>query len=311
MAASRDVGSASRELLALRRPVRAPLASLFNEKQYFYRTRVLRRARKAAALAGRQERFAAHEISKEIAALAARCDYLEGCAAFAHHHAAHLHERVCQLEAAARPSPAVAASPPLLPLVPAVGSPDFSAPASSTPSEAVAQEDVATQRPAARPVDRSVLQPAVQQAQPSASAEAGEDVDFDTTTQTSHGGVRLDTSGTESREATEPLPDRLTGRWAVLQGLQKSPQLNGRLVRVGSRLANGRYETMRPGSRDQQAVRPDNIRELLDTYGGCAAGDEVPFDDGALLLLGFDPVEAYWACKKANIYCWVPLRNFT
>ena len=68
---------------------------------------------------------------------------------------------------------------------------------------------------------------------------------------------------------------------------------------------------MRPGSRDQQAVRPDNMRELLDTYGGCAAGDEVPIDDGALLLLGFDPVEAYCACKKANMYCWAPLRNFT
>ena len=312
MAAGSDVGSASRELLAPRRTVRAPLASLFNEKEYFYRARVLRRARKEAALAGRQERFAAHEISKEIAALAARCDYLEGCAAFAHHHAAHLHERVCQLEAAARPSPAVAASPPLLPLVPTVGSPDFSAPASTTPSEAVAQEDVATQRPAARPVKRSVSQPAVQQAQPSASAEAGEDVDFDTTTQTSHGGDRLpDTSGTESREAAEPLPDRLTGRWAVLQGLQKSPQLNGRLVRVGSRLPNGRYETMRPGSRDQQAVRLDNMRELLETYGGCAAGDEVPIDDGVLVLLGFDPVEAYWACKKANMYIWVPERNFT
>ena len=47
------------------------MASLFNEKEYFYRARVLRRARKEAALAGRQERFAAHEISKEIAALAA------------------------------------------------------------------------------------------------------------------------------------------------------------------------------------------------------------------------------------------------
>ena len=36
----------------------------------------------------------------------------------------------------------------------------------------------------------------------------------------------------------------------------------------GLRLAKGRYETMRPGSRDQQAVRPDNMRELLDTFRG-------------------------------------------
>ena len=118
-------------------------------------------------------------------------------------------------------------------------------------------------------------------------------------------------SGFVSREAAEPLQDRLTGRWAVLHGLRRSPQLNGRLVRVGSRLPNGRYETMRPGSRDQQAVRFDNMRELLETYGGCAAGDEVPIDDGVLVLLGFDPVEAYWACKKANMYLWVPERNFT
>ena len=97
----------------------------------------------------------------------------------------------------------------------------------------------------------------------------------------------------------------------MLHGLRRSPQLNGRLVRVGSRLPNGRYETMRPGSRDQQAVRFDNMRELLETYGGCAAGDEVPIDDGVLVLLGFDPVEAYWACKKANMYIWVPERNFT
>ena len=62
---------------------------------------------------------------------------------------------------------------------------------------------------------------------------------------------------------------------------------------------------------DQQAVRLDNMRELLETYGGCAAGDEVPIDDGVLVLLGFDPVEAYWACKKANMYIWVPERNFT
>ena len=47
------------------------MASLFNEKECFYRARVLRRARKGAVLAERQERFAAHEISKEIAALAA------------------------------------------------------------------------------------------------------------------------------------------------------------------------------------------------------------------------------------------------
>ena len=54
MAAGGAAGSASRELPAPRRPVRAPL--LFNEKEYFYRARVLRRARKAVVSAGRPDR---------------------------------------------------------------------------------------------------------------------------------------------------------------------------------------------------------------------------------------------------------------
>ena len=176
----------------------------------------------------------------------------------------------------------------------------------------MAQESVAPQLPAVRPAVRSVAQPAAQHEQPIAAADAGEAAGVATTSQTINEGDRLPiASGFVSREAAEPLQDRLTGRWAVLHGLRRSPQLNGRLVRVGSRLPNGRYETMRPGSRDQQAVRFDNMRELLETYGGCAAGDEVPIDDGVLVLLGFDPVEAYWACKKANMYLWVPERNFT
>ena len=74
MAAGRVIGSASREPAALRRPFLVPL---FNEKEYFYRARVLRRARKVAASTGRPESPVAYVCSDEVAALAARCDYLE------------------------------------------------------------------------------------------------------------------------------------------------------------------------------------------------------------------------------------------
>ena len=90
MAAGRVIGSASREPAALRRPFRAPL---FNEKEYFYRARVLRRARKEATSAGRPERPAARVTSEKVAALAARCEPLTWYAAFAHHNAAQLHAR--------------------------------------------------------------------------------------------------------------------------------------------------------------------------------------------------------------------------
>ena len=114
----------------------------------------------------------------------------------------------------------------------------------------------------------------------------------------------------ESRDAAETLRDRFNSQWAVLQGLQTSPHLNGRFVRVGSRRANGRFATERPGSREQLAVRPENMRELLETYDGHAAGEEVDFGDGEFELLGYDPGGANWACRKAGMYCWVPERNF-
>ena len=60
---------ASRDPVVPRRPFLAPL---FNEKEYFYRARVLRRARKVAAAAERPERRAAMVSSEEAAALAAR-----------------------------------------------------------------------------------------------------------------------------------------------------------------------------------------------------------------------------------------------
>ena len=68
---------------------------MFNEKEYFYRARVLYRARKVAAAARRPERPAAMVSSEETVASAARCDYLEWHAGLAHHTAAQLHERLC------------------------------------------------------------------------------------------------------------------------------------------------------------------------------------------------------------------------
>ena len=135
---------------------------------------------------------------------------------------------------------------------------------------------------------------------PIVPAEAVGPVGVDATTQ--EGACSPDAGIAEPRDEAEPLLDRFIGRWAVLYGLQKSPHLNGRLVRVGPRRANGRFETVRPGSGDQLAVRPENLRGLLEKYDGRHAGDKMAFDDGELELLGFDPVEAFWACKKANMY---------
>ena len=123
--------SASRDPVAPRRPFRAPL---FNKKEDFYRARVLRRGRKVAAPAGRPERPAAMVSSEEAAALPARCDYLEWHAALAHHTAAQLHERLCELEAAMWRLAVSAASPNAQPVVPSVGPTAGLAPASETPT---------------------------------------------------------------------------------------------------------------------------------------------------------------------------------
>ena len=97
MAAGRASVSASREQVASRRPTRAPF---FNEKEYFYRARVLRRARKVAASAGRQQHRETVMTSDEAAALVSRCYQAEWSAAVAHYSVAQLHQRLNQVEAA-------------------------------------------------------------------------------------------------------------------------------------------------------------------------------------------------------------------
>ena len=109
-------------------------------------------------------------------------------------------------------------------------------------------------------------------------------------------------------DPAEPPLGRPTCQWAVVQGLQKAPHYNGKLVRVGSQRPNGRVATMRPGERKEIAVWPANLRGLLEVYDGCAAGERKEFDDDEIELLGFDPKEAFWACKKAGMYLWIPAK---
>ena len=87
-----------------------------------------------------------------------------------------------------------------------------------------------------------------------------------------------------------------------VQGLQSAryTQHNGRLVRVGIQRTDGRYETVRVGSKHMLAVWPDNLRWLLQSSDGRVAGDDLADEDdgyGELVLLGYDPVNEQWACK--------------
>ena len=75
------------------------------------------------------------------------------------------------------------------------------------------------------------------------------------------------------------------------------------MANVGMQRADGRFETARPGSRpdesrEELAVRPGNLRRLVEEYDGFSTGDEVDFAGGEIVLLGFDRDRAYWACKQ-------------
>ena len=284
MAAGREHVSASREPVGSR-SFRVPL---FNEKEYFYRKRVLRRMQKVAGSACRPALPVLKEQTEEVAALVARCSLLEWSAAVSQYNVSNLEERLRRLEAATElpPLPLPAAVPKTYDIAPP------SAPTAGAGSDRTAQE--------------------VPQEEPKAPAGADEVLGVDAAPPLFEEGVSSPDAGIQdSRDAAEPLRDRFICQWAVLHGLQKSQHLNGRLVRVGSRRANGRFETERPGSHDRQAVRPENLRELLETYDGHAAGDEVAFGDDEFKLIGYDPVGACWACKKEGMYCWVPVRNFS
>ena len=106
----------------------------------------------------------------------------------------------------------------------------------------------------------------------------------------------------EAFDASESQHGGLVQTWAVVQGLQSATHShhNGRLVRVGIQRVSGRFETVRAGTKEKLAVRPENLRWLLQSYDGRAVGDDLADEDdgyGELVLLGFDPVREQWACK--------------
>ena len=67
------------------------------------------------------------------------------------------------------------------------------------------------------------------------------------------------------------------------------------MVRVGCSRGDGRVVTLRPASDEEIAVRPENLRILLQQFDGCAAGDLFEREEGEVVLLGFDAAERRWA----------------
>ena len=351
--------SASREPSAARRPIRAPL--VYNEKEYFYRQRVLRRARKMSASSGRLGLPPTLGSPDTAAALLHRCSNLEWSAAVAHYNAAQLYERVCRLEAAAA-SPALplsAASPEVQPGDSAANLPDVSAPAADASREAAAADEGAEDKAlqssvqrddqrAALPLPTSLAQTAAMEASASETddvvldnaadslsdvqstpslkkkkkkrqrraADVGAVVDNKAATDAepvADGGAMASVSAAQpsieevanvpkQHDAAVPQHRRPIEAWAVVQGLQSATHShhNGRLVRVGIQRLSGRFETVRAGTQEKLAVRPENLRWLLQSYDGRAVGDDLADEDdgyGELVLLGFDPVRQQWACK--------------
>ena len=346
MAAGRESLSASRVRVVPRRPF---WAVPFNEKEFFYRARVLRRAQKQAAAASWTGRCPVLVSSEEVAALANRCQQLEWAAAVAHYNVTQLHERVSLLEAAGEmpPLPLPVVSPEAEPVEHTVQV--MSAPASPESADDARREETVEPEAArlvdpleaeeAAPPDESAAQPAIlQDMQPAeqvaelteattdaqsslsrtkkqrrrrrAAADAGATADAEPAADA--GALEAEDAAQASIGEDLIVPEPLvaeelqhrgtTGAWAVVQGLQneKYSQYNGRIVRVGNQRTNGRFETVRPGSKDKLAVRPENLRWLLGSYDGRNAGDDLADEDdgyGELVLLGFDTVKEQWACK--------------
>ena len=325
MAAGRTFVSASRESIAPRRTSRSPL---FNEKEYFYRARVLRRMRKMAASVARPVNTAALVSTEDAAALALRCYNLEWAAAVANYNVAQFQERLCRVEAAADwpPLPFPASRQEMQPDL-HVAAPSLS---SAATEEAAKPEESAVQ-PALLPVTRQseesvslVDAPAIVQSKQSrkkgqrqrraaaagAVADAGAAADA---RPAANDGAVADVPAAEAAheedaffpeafDASESQHGGLVQTWAVVQGLQSATHShhNGRLVRVGIQRLNGRFETVRAGTKDKLAVRPENLRWLLQSYDGRAVGDDLADEDdgyGELVLLGFDPEREQWACK--------------
>ena len=241
MAAGRESLSASRVRVVPRRPF---WAVPFNEKEFFYRSLVLRRAQKQAAAADWTGRCPVLVSSEEVAALANRCQQLEWAAAVAHYNVTQLHERVSLLEAAGEmpPLPLPVASPEAQPV-------EHTAQVTSAPASPASADD-ARREEAVEPEEARLVDPleAVDEAEtiaqkiaPNASADAGAMAAVGAASTSKDQGTDESSSG--PREAKVRLgagrlvsvPPR-TGQWAVVQGLQnaKHTDYNEAMVRVGS-----------------------------------------------------------------------------
>ena len=325
MAAGRTFVSASRESIVPRRTFRSPL---FNEKEYFYHARVLRRMRKMAASAARPVNTAVLVSTEDAAALALRCYNLEWAAAVANYNVAQFQERLCRVEAAADwpPLPSPASRQEMHPDL-HVAAPSLS---SAATEEAAKPEESAVQ-PALLPVTRQseesvslVDAPAIVQSKQSrkkgqrqrraaaagAVADAGAAADARPAADdlavadvpAAEAAHEEDAFFPEAFDASESQHGGLVQTWAVVQGLQSAryTQHNGRLARVGIQRTDGRYETVRVGSKHKLAVWPDNLRWLLQSSDGRVAGDDLADEDdgyGEFVPLGYNPVKEQWACK--------------
>ena len=99
--------------------------------------------------------------------------------------------------------------------------------------------------------------------------------------------------------------------WAVVQGLSREVELNGKLVQVVDRRVDGsRYVARRPNGREL-AARKANLHVLLSSYGRFAAEDEVDVGGANGVLLSYDVSAELWACKieeedEGITFVWLP-----
>ena len=175
MSAGSSSGSASRETRAPRRSFGAPF---FNEKEYFYHQRVLRRARKMTASFDRSGIPAGMVSLDTGAVLAVRCSQLEWSAAVAQYNASFLHERLCRVEAAAGvpPLPFPAASPEVQPEESTAGFRHDSAHAAAASGEADAVDAAAegrSEQPVVWPAEPAAVQPVAPYVAQSAGMDSG------------------------------------------------------------------------------------------------------------------------------------------
>ena len=90
------------------------------------------------------------------------------------------------------------------------------------------------------------------------------------------------------------------------------------MVQIGAPRSDGRIVTTRHDG-GELAVRRENLRELLRSYDGLSAGDDVDLGGAEVFFLGFesfDHVRRFWAGETDRVldtgeldidYVWLPL----